>query len=129
MPDTVNDTLLCLQIGACCPLRGSTKQLTQMQTPTTKQWMKLGDCYGRIRGRFEGPEGDRNSKGRPTESTNLDPWGSQNLNHQPKNIHRLDLGLPTHMQQLCIGLHVGPKQLEQKLSQKLLPVCGICSSS
>jgi hypothetical protein len=28
-----------------------------------------------------------------------------------------------------LGLHVGPEQLEQGLSQKLLPVCGICSSS
>jgi hypothetical protein len=28
-----------------------------------------------------------------------------------------------------LGIHVGPKQLEQGLSQKLLPACGICSSS
>jgi hypothetical protein len=28
-----------------------------------------------------------------------------------------------------IDLHVGPEQLEQRLSQKLLPECGICSSS
>ena len=28
-----------------------------------------------------------------------------------------------------LGLHVGPEQLEQGISQKLLPVCGICSSS
>ena len=28
-----------------------------------------------------------------------------------------------------LGLHVGPEQLEQGLSQKLLPVCGICSTS
>ena len=39
-------------------------------------------------------QGDRNSTRRPTESTNLEPWGSQILNHQPQNIHRLDLGLP-----------------------------------
>jgi hypothetical protein len=31
------------------------------------------------------------------QSTNLHPWGSQSLNHQPKNIHRVNLGLPTHM--------------------------------
>jgi hypothetical protein len=31
------------------------------------------------------------------ESTNLDPWESQRLNHQPKNIYRLDLGLPGHV--------------------------------
>jgi hypothetical protein len=26
-------------------------------------------------GKIEGPEQDRNSTGRPTESTNMDPWG------------------------------------------------------
>ena len=60
-----------------------------------KQWMELGDTYGRTGERIVGPH--RNFTGRPTESTNLDPWGSQKLNHQPKNIHRLDLGLPAHM--------------------------------
>ena len=38
---------------------------------------------------------------RQTESTNLDTWGSQSLTHQAKNIHGLDLGLPTHMSQMC----------------------------
>jgi len=59
--------------------------------------MELGNSYGRIGGRIVGPEGDRNSTGRPTETTNLDPWGSQILIHEPKNIHRLDLGLPAHI--------------------------------
>ena len=66
-------------------------------TDTHKQWMELGDSYGRIGGRIVGPKVDRNSAGRPAESTNLNAWGSQSLNHQPKNIYRLDLGLPTHM--------------------------------
>jgi hypothetical protein len=57
--------------------------------PTAKQWIELGDSYGRIGGRIAIHEGDRNSTGRPTESTNLDPWNSQNLNHQLKCIHRL----------------------------------------
>jgi hypothetical protein len=56
--------------------------------------MELGNTYERIEGKIAGPERDRNSTGRPTESTNLDP---QSLNHQPKNIHGLDLGLYTHM--------------------------------
>jgi hypothetical protein len=68
-----------------------------MQTPTANQWVELGYSYGRIGGRIAGPKGDKNSTRRPTESTNLDPWGSQRLNQQPKNIHGLDLGLPTHM--------------------------------
>jgi hypothetical protein len=32
----------------------------------------------------------------------------------------------TYVADVLLGLHVGPKQLEQGLSQKLLPVCGIC---
>ena len=36
--------------------------------------MELGNSYGRIEERTVGPESDRNSTGRPTESTNLDPW-------------------------------------------------------
>jgi hypothetical protein len=60
--------------------------------------MELGDSYERIGGRIVGLEGDRNSTGRPTESTKLgNPSGFQSLNHQPRNIHRLDLGLPTYM--------------------------------
>jgi len=48
-----------------------------MKTPTAKQWMKLGETYGRGRGRIVGPKGNRNPTRKPTESTNLDPWGSQ----------------------------------------------------
>ena len=36
----------------------------------------------------------------PAESTDLDPWGSQSPNHQPRNIYRLDLGLPAHVEQM-----------------------------
>jgi hypothetical protein len=31
-----------------------------MQTPIAKQWMELGDSYGRIGGRIERSEEDRN---------------------------------------------------------------------
>jgi hypothetical protein len=75
--------------------------LRQIQTPTAKQWIELEDSYGRTGERIVGPEGDRNSTGRPTESTNLDPWSSQSLNRQPRNIHRLNLGFPTHAWQIC----------------------------
>jgi hypothetical protein len=54
-----------------------------MQKPTVKQWMELGDFYGRIEGRIAGPKGVRNSTGISTESSNLDSWGSERLNHQP----------------------------------------------
>ena len=82
---------------AVFPLRGSTHQLTQTDSDIHSQavdgalgvlWKNREDCD---------PEGDKNSIGRPTESTNLDPWDSQRLNHQPKSIHRLDLGFPALM--------------------------------
>jgi hypothetical protein len=63
--------------------------------------MEPGDSYARIGGRIAGPEGNRNSIGRPRESTSLDPWGSQRLNQQPKSIQWQELGLPAHMYQMC----------------------------
>jgi hypothetical protein len=33
--------------------------------------MEVGDAFAK---RIEVPEGDRNPIGRPTETTNLDPW-------------------------------------------------------
>jgi hypothetical protein len=68
-----------------------------MQTPTTKQWMKLGESGGRIGGKSCAPKEDQNSTERPTESTNLDPWDSQRLTHQQKTIYRLNLGFTAHM--------------------------------
>jgi len=55
--------------------------------------MELGDSYGKTEVKIVGTKGDKNTTGRPPESTNLDPWGSQSLNHPTKNIHGLDLGL------------------------------------
>jgi hypothetical protein len=63
--------------------------------PINKQWMELGDAW-KTRRKDCGSEGNRSSTGRPTESITLDHWGSQSLNYQAKNIHRLDLGLPAH---------------------------------
>ena len=37
--------------------------------------MELGEFYRRVGRKIEGPEEDRDSTGRPTELTNLDPWG------------------------------------------------------
>jgi hypothetical protein len=100
-----------------CYLRG-------IQTPTVKQWMELGNSDGRV-----GGKDCRNSTGRPTESTNLDPWDSQWLNHQPKSIQGLDLGSRNIEANVQLCLHVYLQQLECGLFQKLLPVYEICSSS
>jgi hypothetical protein len=56
--------------------------------------MELENFYGRIGGRTEGPEGDEET---PQETSSQLTWGSQSLNHQPKNLQRLNLGIPTHM--------------------------------
>jgi hypothetical protein len=42
-------------------------------------------------------ERNRNSTRRPTDSSNLYPWGSQSLNLQPKDIPGLDLDFLAHM--------------------------------
>ena len=75
-------------------LRVQTHQLTdQTDTDTHSQKMELGDFYGRIEVRIAVLKGKRLHR----KTTNLDPWGSKRLNHQPKNIHGLDLGLPSHI--------------------------------
>ena len=61
-----------------------------MQTPTAKHWMELGDSYGRVGVRTEGPEGDGNPTGGPTESTSLDLYELQRRRHQSKDAHRLE---------------------------------------
>lgn len=63
--------------------------------------MELENSYGKVGRRIVGIERDGNYIGRSTKSTSLDSWGYQRLNHQPKSIHGLDLGLSTHMLQIC----------------------------
>lgn len=52
--------------------------------------MELEESCGRVGGRTEGPEEDRNCTERPKEPTNLYPWGPS------KSEHGLDLG-PLHI--------------------------------
>lgn len=81
-------------------------------------WKKRRDC---------GPEGERNSRERQTESPNPDFGGSQS----PTKQHT-----PARPRPLCsyvvdvqLNLPVGPKQLKLRLSSKQLPVSWICSTS
>ena len=46
--------------------------------------MELGEFYGRVGGRTEGPEEDRDSTERQPESANLDPWGLQETERSTK---------------------------------------------
>lgn len=61
-----------------------------MQRLTSNHWMDLRDSHGRVGGRIEVPEGDINSKGKTTISTNLDPLVFSET--EPKRINGLDPG-------------------------------------
>jgi hypothetical protein len=64
-----------------------------MQILTGKHWIELRDPDGRVRGRTKGAEGGCNPIGRTIVLTNYTHQCSQGLNHQPKSIHGLVLGL------------------------------------
>jgi hypothetical protein len=63
------------------------------------------------------------------DSTNVDFCGYQRLNHQMRAYTDWIYACHTDVAELQLYLHEALKQLELELSQKLLPVCGICSSS
>lgn len=85
--------------------------------------MELGDSSGRKGGRTAGPKGDRNSTERQTEPTNLDHWGISE-SETPIKEQTQAAPRPPHtcVADVLLSLPVGPEQLEQGLSQKLLPV-------
>jgi hypothetical protein len=60
--------------------------------------MELEDSNGRIGGRIVGPEGDSGTPQEDQQSQLTWILGAlKSLNHQPKKVHGLDLGLPAHM--------------------------------
>jgi hypothetical protein len=60
--------------------------------------MELGESYGRGRGRIEGARGVKDTIRKPTESTNLGPWGLMEtelpVSMEPGSINEMDLGPP-----------------------------------
>jgi hypothetical protein len=79
IPSDLAGKASCLKTQGCVALSSRLKHTLLEGTRwliklTNKQWMELGDSYGRIGGKIAGSKGDRNSTRRPTESTNLDPW-------------------------------------------------------
>jgi hypothetical protein len=100
----------------------------QMQTPTAKQWMELGDSYGRIWGRIEAPKGIGTTQ--EDQQSQL-IWTHGVLRDESRIREHTWAGAKptcTYVADVQLGLHLSPK-LEQVLSLMLLPVCGICSSS
>jgi hypothetical protein len=64
------------------------------------------------------------------ESTNLHPWGLSESQPPTKDHAQAGPRPPhTYVADVQLGLHVGPEQLELGLSQKLLPLSGVFSSS
>jgi hypothetical protein len=98
-PGTITDVILDFQTGAWhgCPLRGSTSTLLrQMQILTAKYWTEVRDPCGTVMERTEGFEGDYNSIGRTTVSTNPDSSELPETWPNPRSICGLICG-PGHM--------------------------------
>ena len=86
--------------------------------------MEVGDSYGKIGGRISGPK-KIGTRQEDYQSTNLDPCEPPTKEHTqagPRPPH-------THIADVQLGLHVGPKQLEWGLPQKLSHVHGTWSTS
>jgi len=59
----------------CGDINIEVKLTSNEDTHTYSQtWTEIRDSYGRVGGRVKSPEEGRDSTGRPTDSTNLDPW-------------------------------------------------------
>ena len=90
--------------------------------------MQLVDSYGKIGRRIAASVWDRGSAGIPTESTNLDPWDSDS---EPPNKEHTWTGptppLLIYVADVQLDLHMGPEQLEQGISQKMLLISRVCS--
>ena len=88
----------------------------------SKHWKMVGVSYGRVEGRIKDPEGNGNPIREPMESTEMD-IGEFSETEQETEYHtglELDTPLPAHMNKTWIFfLHVGPQQLEGRLSLKL----------
>ena len=78
-----------------------------------------------IKGRLIKIPHERNSTGRPTESTNMDPWGLSETEPPTKEQTGPRFPCTYDVADVQVRLHVDPKQLEWALSQKLLLTCGI----
>lgn len=66
-------------------------QLTETEVNTAYNWIKLEDCYGRVRGRNERSDWDNNPRGRPTVLINLDAWEPPETKPPAKNHMQADL--------------------------------------
>lgn len=112
-------------MAVLCEAR-STISPIHTQILTAKQWIKLGDFYGRTGGRIVGCEWDRNSKENQENQLTWTPGALRDRTTRQRRYTRMDLSLPAYVQ---LGLHVSSQQLDKALSQKILPIHWLCSSN
>ena len=72
--------------------------------------MEVGDTYGRVVGRSQGQEVDRNLTERPTESTNLNSW-ELSESGPPTSEHTWARMTPSHPHPLHSHTYVVDKHL------------------
>jgi hypothetical protein len=68
-----------------------------MQILRANHWTKVRNPYGRIRRRTEEAEGYYNPVGRPTGSTNPDPWEFPETMPPTKEYAQLTQRAPAHV--------------------------------
>ena len=68
-----------------------------MQRPTVKRQKELRESCGRVEGRSERARGVKDTKRRPTESPNLDPWGLTETKPPTKEHAGAGRRPPTHL--------------------------------
>lgn len=82
--------------------------------------MELGESWGRVSGRMEGPEMGRNSTGKPIESINLDHYGKP-----PTKEHTMAGPRPfcTYVVDVQLGLHLDPSTTGAGTYPDSVPAC------
>jgi hypothetical protein len=82
----------------CCPLRGSSQQLTETDAYNHRKTLARGqNPYGRVRERVEGSERDGKPTGRPKVSATLDAWKLPETKPPTKEHKQASLRPPAHM--------------------------------
>jgi hypothetical protein len=98
----------------------------ERDTETYSQTLDVAqESCGRVEGRIEGLEEDRDSRRRPTELPNMDPRGLPGTEPPSKEQAWARPKPFTHMKQMCILVFMRFfQQLEWVLLLTLLPACG-----
>jgi len=83
-----------------------------MQTPTAGHWTEVGNPYGRVPERVEGPEGYGFPTGGRTVSTKLEPWDLQETEIPTKSRYQLVGGPGTYaVESFIVRLQLKRKHL------------------